>query len=109
MYMFCPLTRFFNVDESRPLIVPLEYIQPVETPILEYIHNIKHNHKFYNIIQDTPHEFSPSSEEYKIIQALELLWPLLHTKYITCLLAKFLTTSDVITDIFPIGFLLMIK
>ena len=44
IYIFCPLTRTFNVDESRPLTVPHEYIQPVEIPIIEYTHNIKHNH-----------------------------------------------------------------
>ena len=90
MYIFWPLTRTFSVDESRPLIVPHEYIQPVEIPIIEYIHNTKYNHKRYNLIQITPHEFSPSSEEHKTIKALELLWPLLQTKYITRLLAKLL-------------------
>ena len=55
MYIFCPLTKFFNVDESRPLIVPDEYIQPVQIPILEYTHNTNYNHKFYNLIQNTPH------------------------------------------------------
>ena len=29
MYIFCPLTRTFSVNESRHLIVPHEYIQPV--------------------------------------------------------------------------------
>ena len=41
MYTFCPLTKIFNVDESRPLIVPHEFLEPVEIPILEFIHNIK--------------------------------------------------------------------
>ena len=41
MYIFCPLIRTFNVDESRPLIVPYEYIQPVEVPILECIGTLK--------------------------------------------------------------------
>ena len=72
-YIFCPITRTFVFDESRPLIVPHEYIQPVEIPILEYIHNIKQNHKLYNLIRNTPHEFSPSTEEHKIIKTLELL------------------------------------
>ena len=79
MYIFCPITRIFNVDESRPLIVPHEYIQPVEVPILEYIHNNKLNHKSYNLIQNTPQEISLSREEHKIITALELLWPLRQT------------------------------
>ena len=39
VFIFCPLTRTFNFEESRPLIVPHEYIQPVEKPILEYILN----------------------------------------------------------------------
>ena len=104
MYIFRPLTRTFNVDESRPLILPHEYIPPVEIPILEYHYNIKHNHELYNLIQNTPHEFSPSSQEHKIINALDLLWSLLQTKYITSLHAKSLTTSNVIHDIFPNGF-----
>ena len=41
MYIVCPLTRTFNVDESRPLIFPHEYIRPVEMLILEYVHNLK--------------------------------------------------------------------
>ena len=68
-YIFCPLTRTFDFDESYPLIVPHEYIQPVEIAILEYIHNSKYNHKLYNLIQNTPHENSPSSERHKIIKA----------------------------------------
>ena len=39
MYILCPLTKTFSIEESRPLIVPHEYIQPVEIPILEFIHN----------------------------------------------------------------------
>ena len=105
MYIFCPLTRSFNVDESCPLIVSHEYIQPVEISVLEYTHSIKYNHKLSNLIQNTPHKSSPSSEGYKITQAHELLlWPLLETKHISRLLAKLLTTSNVIHDIFPIGF-----
>ena len=104
MYLFCPLTRTFNVDESRPLIVPHEYIQPVEVSIPEYIHNIKNNHTLFNLNQNTPHQFSPSNEEHKIIKALELLWPLLQTNYITRLLAKLLTTSNLIQDIFQMYF-----
>ena len=88
MYVFCPLARTFIVDKLCPLIVPHENIEPVEIPILEYIHYIKYNHKLYNLIQITPHEFSPSSEEQKIIKAFELLGPLLKTKCITRLLAK---------------------
>ena len=104
MFIFCPLTRPFNVDKSHPLIGPHEYIQPIEISILDYIHNIKNNCKHYNLIQNTPHEFSPSSEEHKIIIALELLCPPLQTNYITRLLAKLLTTSNAIHDVFPNGF-----
>ena len=72
MYIFFPLTKTFNVDKSRPLIVPHEFLQPVENPILEFIHNTRYNHKFYNLIQNTPYELSSSTEEHKVIKALEL-------------------------------------
>ena len=104
MYIFCPLTKTFNDEESRPLIIRHEYIQPIEVPILEFIHSTKHKHKFYNLIQNTPHEFALVTEELKTIKALQLLWPLLQTKKIIRILAKLLTTSDVIHDIFPHGF-----
>ena len=58
MYIFCPLTQNFNVEESRPLIVPHEYIQPIENPMLQFIHNTKYKHKFFNLIQHINHEFS---------------------------------------------------
>ena len=74
MYIFCPLAKCFNVEDSRPLIVHHEYTQPVEVHILEYIHNTKYNHKLFNLTQNTPHEFSLSSKGRKIIRALELLW-----------------------------------
>ena len=95
MYIFCPLNKFLNVDESRPLFVPHEFLQPVEVPILEFIYNTRYNHKLYNLIQNTPYEQSPNTEERNIIKALELLWPLLHTKHIIRLLAKLLTSSDI--------------
>ena len=101
MSIVCLLTKTFNVNESRPLIVPHEFLQHAELPILELIHNTKYNHKLYKIIQITPYELSSSTEEHKIIKALELLWPLLQTKYITRLLAKLLTSSDIIHDVFP--------
>ena len=104
MYIFCPLTKTFNDEESRPLIIPDEYIQPIEVTILEFIHNTKYNHKIYNLIQNTPHEFSVGTEELKAIKTLQLLWPLLHTKNIIRILAKLLTSSDAIHDIFPHGF-----
>ena len=104
MYIFCPLTKIFNVEESRPLIVPHEYIQPVGVSILEFLHNTKHNHKLFNLIQNTPHNFSIGTEELKTIKALQLLWPLLHTNNIIRILANLLTTSDDIHNIFPHGF-----
>ena len=89
MYIFCPLTKTFNVEESRPLIVPHEYVQPVEIKILEFIHNTKYNHKLFNLIQHTHHEFSIGTEELKTIKALQLLWPLLHTKSIIRILQSY--------------------
>ena len=104
MYICCPLTRTFNEEESRPLIVPHEYIQPIEVPILKIFHNTKYNHKIYNLIQNTPHKFAVGTEELKTIKALQLLWPLMQTKNNIRILAKLLTTSDAIHDVFPHGF-----
>ena len=73
MYTICPLTKTFNVEASRPLVVPHECIQPIEIPILEFIHNTKYNHKIFNLIQHTSHEFSVSTEELNAIKALQLL------------------------------------
>ena len=77
MSIFCPLTKLFNIDESRPLIVPHEFLQPVEVPILEYIYITRYNHILYDLIQNTRYELSPSTEEHNIIKTVELLWPLL--------------------------------
>ena len=104
MYIICPLSKTFNVEGSQPLIVPHEYIQPVEIPMLEFIHNTKYNHKLLNLIQHTNHEFSIGTEELNTIKAIQLHWPLLETKIIIHILAKLLTTSDAIHDIFPHGF-----
>ena len=104
MYIFCPITKTFNAKESRPFLIPHEFVQPIEIPILEFIHNTKFNHKLYNLIQNTPYEFAVGTEELTTIKALQLLWPLLQTKNIIRILAKLLTTSDLIHDIFPHGF-----
>ena len=104
VYKFCPLIKTLNIEESRPLTVPHEYIQPVEIPILEIIHNTKYNHRLLKLIQHTNHEFSNGTDELNTIKALELLWPLLEAKNIIRILAKLLTTSDSIHDIFPHGF-----
>ena len=77
MYIFCPITKTFNAVESRPFLIPNEFIQPIEIPILEFIHNTKYNHKIYNLNQNTPYEFAVGTEELKTIKALQLLWPLL--------------------------------
>ena len=106
MYLFCPLTKTFNVEESRPLIVPHEYIQPIEIPLLEFIHNTKYNHKLFNLIQHTNHKCFVGTEELNTIKSLQLLWPLLKTENIIHILAKSQTTSDSIQDIFPHGFFL---
>ena len=104
MYIFCALTKTFNEEESRPFIIPHEFIQPIEIPILEFIHNTEYNHKLYNIIQNTPHEFAVGTEELNTIKALQLLWPLLQTKSVIRILAIILTTSELFHDIFPHGF-----
>ena len=104
MYIFCPITKTFNAEESRPFLIPHEFVQPIEIPILEFIHNTKFNHKLYNLIQNTPYEFAVGTEELTIIKALQLLWPLLQTKNIIRILAKLLTTSELVHDIFPHGF-----
>ena len=104
MYIFCPIIKTFNADENRPFLIPHEFVQPIEIPILEFIHNTKFNHKLYNLIQNTPYEFAVGTEELTTIKALQLLWPLLQTKNIIRILAKLLTTSDLIHDIFPHGF-----
>ena len=104
MYIFCPLTKLLDIDESRPLIVPDEILQPVEVPILEFIYNTRYRHKLYNLIQNTPYELAPSTEEHNINKALKLLWPLFQTKHIIRLLAILLTSSDIIHGVFPLGF-----
>ena len=104
MYIFCPITKTFNAEESRPFLIPHEFVQPIEIPILEFIHNTKFNHKLYNLIQNTPYEFAVGTEELTTIKALQLLWSLLQTKNIIRILAKLLTTSELIHDIFPHGF-----
>ena len=73
MYIFYPITKTFHDEESRPFIIPHEFLQPIEVPILEFIHNTEYNHKNYNLIQNTPHEFAVGTEELKIIKALDLL------------------------------------
>ena len=104
MCIFCPLTKTFNAEESRRFIIPHEFIQPIEISNLEFIQNTKYNHKIYNLIQNTPHEFAVGTEELNTIKALDLLWPLLQTKNVIRILAKLLTTSNLIQEIFPHGF-----
>ena len=73
IYIFCPLTKTFKVEESLPFIIPHEYIQPVEIPISEFIHNTKYKHKLFNLIQHTNHELSIGTEELKTKKTLQLL------------------------------------
>ena len=82
IYIFCPIINAFQDKESRPFLIAHEFLQPIEIPILEFIHNTKYNRKLYNLIQKTPHEFAVGTEELNIIKALQLLWPLLQTKNI---------------------------
>ena len=103
MRIFCPLTKTFIVEESRQLIVPHEFLQPIEVPILEFIDKTKYNHKLFNLIQNTPYEFAVGTEKLKTIRALQLLGPLLQTKNIIRMLAKLLTTSEVIHDVLPMN------
>ena len=72
--------------------------------MLKHIHNTKFNHKLYKLIQNTNHEFSTLTEEVNIIRPLEILWALLRTKNVICMLAKLLITSDTIKTNFPHGF-----
>ena len=102
--IFCPLNKVQNVDESRPLIAPHQFLQPVEFPILEFIFNTRYNHKLYNLIQNTPYEQSSNTEEHNIFKAFELPWRFLQHKHIIRLLANLLTSSDIIHNIFPHGF-----
>ena len=88
------LSNYFPLDDARPIIIPQEYIHPLEVALLENIHRIKFNYKSYNFIQNTNHEFSATTEELNIIRALELLWPLLRSKNAIRMLAKLLVTSD---------------
>ena len=66
MYIFCPLTKTINEEESQPPNSPL--IQSIEIPILEFIRNTRYNHKIYNLIQNTPQEFAVGTEELKTIK-----------------------------------------
>ena len=104
MYIFCPIAKTFQDEESRLFLILHEFLQPIEIPILQFIHNTKYNHKIYNLIQNTPHEIAVGTHELNITKALDLLWPLLQTKNIIRILAKFLTTSELIQELFPHGF-----
>ena len=72
MYIFCPLTKSLDSEDSRSLINFHEYIQPIKVHTLKYIHKTKYNPKLNNLIQNTPYEFSLKKEEHNTI-----LWPLL--------------------------------
>ena len=87
-----------------PTNCPSRIPSAIEVPMLEFIYNTRYNHKLYNLIQNTPYEQSPNTEKHNIIEELGLLRPLLQTKHIFRLIAKLLTSSDIIHDVFPHGF-----
>ena len=67
-YIFCPLTISLDFKKSCPLIIPHEYKQPNEVHNLEYSHKTKHNHKLYNLIENT-YEFLLNHEEHNVIRS----------------------------------------
>ena len=99
-----PLTNSFPQEDSRPIILPHEYIQPIELAPLKNIHKLKFNHKLYTLIDNSNHEFPAFTEEVKIIRGLELLWSLLCIKNIIRMLVKLLETTDIIKTHFPMDF-----
>ena len=60
MYILCPLTKLLIVDESRPLIVPHEFLQPAEVPILEFICNTRYNHKLLTLFKTHLLKYHPA-------------------------------------------------
>ena len=86
MYIFCPLNKLINLDKSLAMIIPHEFLQPFEVPIEEFTYNTRYNQKIYNLIENTPYEQSPNTEDRNTIEALQLLWPLLQTRNIIRLL-----------------------
>ena len=86
------------------LLSPTNKYSQIEITIVEYIHNTKNNPKLYNLIPITCHEFALDNEDLKIIRALEILWPLLQTKNIICMLAKLITSSDTSRLFSPMDF-----
>ena len=101
-YMFSTLTNNFPLEDSCPIIIPHEFIQPVDFPFLEKFHITKFNHKLYNLIQIINHEFSATAEEHHP-RTLELLWPLLRTQVVIRMLAKRIRPQLQLT--FPMNFL----
>ena len=71
VYRLCPLTNNFKLEDSRPIIIPHEYIQPFEITLLEKMHNFKFDQKLYNRIQAN-YELSPVNKEVNVISGLEL-------------------------------------
>ena len=45
MYIFCPLTNTFPIDDACKILISHSYEQPIELIQLEHIHNTKFNHK----------------------------------------------------------------
>ena len=98
---FCPITNNFPPEDSGPLIITLELIQPVEVALLQIIHNFKFNHKLYYLIPSSTLGFSATPEEVAKIRALDLFWLLLQTKVVIRMLAKFLKHSITKKTSFP--------
>ena len=101
---FLALTNTFPVNESQPIIIPHEYIQLVELPLLGKNHSTNFNYKLYYPIQNTHHVFSVTPEQVKIIKSFEPLWHLLTTRTVISILAKLIMQSLIIGTNFPNDF-----
>ena len=62
-----PVIKSFDNEESRPLIIPQEHIQPIEVHILENNHKAKYNHKLCNLIERTSYDLALTNEKLNII------------------------------------------
>ena len=71
MYIFARRIRFL-FESYRPITILYKYIQPVEKSSFAKIHYLIFNDKLYNLTQNTHHEFTVTTEEFKSSRALEL-------------------------------------
>ena len=95
MFNFCFLANNFLLEDSRPIFILHEKIQPVEVTLLINIHFLKSFTKSKNSFK-----FLTASRS-TIIRALELRWPLSSTKNIIHKLANLFLNSDIIKTNFP--------